>query len=76
MLQRSLRGHRLSLDRGRALSFPLAEVGTRGWFKAARAKVQPTGAMLLTATMKNQVRTHHGLATAAGFKAPPKWRRC
>ena len=37
-LQRTSRGRRLSLDRGRAVAFPLAEVGTHDWFKAARAQ--------------------------------------
>jgi hypothetical protein len=32
--------------------------------------------MLLTATMKNQVRNHYGPAALTGFKASPKWRRC
>ena len=75
-LQRSSRGRRLCLGRGRAAAFPLAEVGTHDWFKAGRAKGLPIGAMLLTATMKNQVRTHYGVTALAGFKASPKWRRC
>ena len=75
-LNRSPRGRRLSLCRGRAAKFPLAELETHVWFKESREKGLSIGAMLLTATMKNQVRKHYGSAALTCFMASKKWRRC